>query len=85
MSDNPAQQQPSSVEDPIYTAIKEMVTSKGTIAVGDLLIVPDWSPKQVTDALSRLLREGVVTQSGNYYSLTAQAARDAGKWGRALS
>ena len=76
--------QPSK-EDEIAESILEMIASRGTVSIGDLLVVPDWAPDQVKQALGQLQSKSLVTQVGNYYSLSQQGAREKQKWGRTLA
>lgn len=76
-----ASQQPIPREDQITQTVLEMIASRGSVGIGDLLIVPDWKPEDVKQALARLQGQGLITQTGNYYSLSPQGARATHKWG----
>lgn len=62
-----------------------MIANRGSVPIGDLLVAPIWDPDQVKQALGQLQSKGLVTQVGNYYSLSPQGAREKQKWGRTFA
>ncbi len=77
-------QQPLSKEQQIAATILDMIANRGSVGIGDLLIVPDWKPEEVKQALAQLQGRGLITQTGNYYSLSPQGARETQRWGRSF-
>jgi DNA-binding IclR family transcriptional regulator len=62
-------------ENPTAGKIFQRVVASGTIPVGELLVAPSLDPKEIYEALAHLEEHGLVTHTGNYYSLSALGAK----------
>jgi hypothetical protein len=62
-------------ENPTAAKIFQRVVASGTIPVGELLVAPSLDPADVKEALAHLEQHGLITHTGNYYSLSALGAK----------